>query len=91
MHENLLETGDATRYSHPQNTRAQVTSRQPRHVSERESRKSSDDHEDDPDDNDDDLVLWSEDRDTDMALNAPVSSFLPDRRLNQTIRVHNSI
>ena len=53
-------------------------------MSESESRKSSDDHEDDPDDNDDDLVLWSEDRDTDMALDAPVSSFLSESRLNQT-------
>ena len=53
-------------------------------MSERESRKSSDDHEDDPDDNDDDLVLRSEDRDTDMALDAPVSSFLSESRLKQT-------
>ena len=46
-------------------------------MSERESRKSNDDHDDDPDDSDDDddLVLRSEDRDTDMARNAPVSSF----------------
>ena len=79
-------------YSHPQKARAQITSRQPRHVSERESRKSNDDHDDDPDDSDDDddLVLRSEDRDTDMARNAPVLSFLSECRLNQSNRVHNS-
>ena len=58
-------------YSHPQKARAQVTRRQPRIVSGRESRMSSDDD----DDNDGDLVLLrSEDPDPGILLHTPVSS-----------------
>ena len=49
MHDNLFIL-----YSHPQKARAQVTRRQPRIVSESESRMSSEDHDDD---DDDDLAL----------------------------------
>ena len=60
-------------YSHPQKARAQVTRRQPRIVSGRESRMSSVDH--DHDDDDDDLVLLrSEDPDPGILLHTPVSS-----------------